>query len=148
MTPNPKRKRNTSRKGQQLEGHARAILESQGYEVATAGKVLAWTPKGPRSKQHDLFGCIDLIGVQSKRVVRFVQVTDKHNRRARERKATPFAKGSPYEHADVEVWGFVAGRRPAGQRFRVTRWLPLGGWVDCEDEVCVPRSTERAGKAP
>lgn len=132
----PKRK-NTSAKGQKLEGLARAILEHEGYAVATAGKVLAWTPRGPRSKQHDLFGCIDLIATQRSHIPVFVQVTDKHNRRARERKATAYARG--YTSPDaviVQVWAFVGGRRPKGQRFLVTEWNNLE-WADCTDRVCV-----------
>jgi hypothetical protein len=150
--PRKKRKRrSTTARGQQLQQHAKRILESRGYAVAVAGNVIAWTPppvRRPITRQHDLFGCIDLIAKKRDHVTLFVQVTDKGHRRAREHKCTPFARDYTSNDTDsVQVWGFVSGHRSkGGQRFLVREWNGAGEWADCDDEICLP-ATARSSKA-
>jgi hypothetical protein len=125
-----------------------AILESWGYAVATAGKATQRLPDGRTlTRQHDLFGCIDLVATRRNCAPLFVQVGGKDKMRRKERDGLAFARDSTSpDCATVEVWGFVEGRRPAGQRFRRTQWNGLE-WAECLDAVCLPaRPAATAGE--
>lgn len=157
MTPKPPkpklegkpRKRSNKARGTDLEKRAQRILEAWGYKthraVRTSGNFRDGRFRG--GQNNDVFGCFDLLAAKDFEPIRFVQVTTKEKMRERERKVQQFAVGAPLEHCDVEVWGFVGGRRPRGQLFRITRWNGHE-WAGCRDVPCVPGSTERAGKAP
>lgn len=135
----------TSSKGNAREKAAVAILESQGWLCWRAGKVLAWVNGQPRSQQHDIFGCADIIAIKSNCPVRFIQVGTLEHRAAKQRKMQPITDryGGTCDF-EAEVWAFVPGRRPEGQRFRV-RTFNRGEWADCEDQACIP--AEKKAKA-
>lgn len=134
----PKRKRSTSSKGATLELRAQRILERDGYLVERATKKLAWINGQPRSMAHDFFAAADLIAIPRKGPVRLVQVTARIADRATKRKQMqPLADHVRASLAvQCEVWCWVPGRKPEGQRFRVQEWNPSGEWADARDEVC------------
>jgi hypothetical protein len=146
MTPksegNVKRK-NTSAAGAIIERKAIAILEAEGWLVHRAVRTpFTRAPGRFGSNSNDVFGCFDLVAVRfggwnGKHATRFIQVGRKHDRRAKERKARPVADRMDCDNVGPEVWGFVPGRKPAGQRFVVTRWN-RHEWAECDDEVCLP----------
>lgn len=136
-----------SSKGADRERKAKAILESQGYRVEQAPKVAKYFGGMVRSARHDFWGCIDLIAIHQLLPTLYVQVGRKHDMREKERDVTEFAANIALEHNDVEVWGFVEGRRPEGQRFRVTRWNGAGEWGRCADMQCTTAS-KRVSSAP
>lgn len=138
----------SSSKGNAREKAAVAILESQGWLCWRAGKVLAWVNGQPRSQQHDIFGCADIIAAGGS-VVRFIQVGTLEHRAKKQRKMQALAErtvmASCGSGVQCEVWAWIGGRRPDGQRFRVRRWNGLE-WADCDDVVCVVE-TKRARAA-
>lgn len=132
----PKRT-NRSAKGATLELRAQRILEAQGHLVERATKKLTWINGQPRSMAHDFFAAADLIAIPRKGPVRLVQVTARVADRAAKRKQMqPLADHADVEHVQCEVWCWVGGRKPAGQRFRVQEWNSAGEWADAKDEVC------------
>ena len=130
-----------SSKGADRERKAKAILEAQGYRVEQAPKVAGYFNGMVRSSRHDFWGCIDLIGVHASRPTLYVQVGGADVMRTKEREVVDFARSVSQDHNTVMVWGFVEGRRPEGQRFRVTCWNGLE-WGECEDQVCVPEAAK------
>ena len=129
---------NTSR-GNELERRAVLVLESHGYAVARAHKVLSWASGAPRTVAHDHFGCFDVVALHREHPALFLQVTTRGELRRRQHKVEAFATEHAPESADVEVWAFVAGRRAdGGQRFARTR-LVAGAWTDLPPVECVVR---------
>lgn len=127
----------TASKGASLEREAMTILESLGWTVYRAGKVvmrLRPEPgKPPRmlTKQHDILGAFDLIAVKPDQPILFVQVSVKAAGWDKRAQVKPILPKLPQEHCDAEIWLWVGGRRESGgQRFRVQRWNGLE-WVTC-----------------
>lgn len=130
-------------KGAGHERNAMAILESQGWTVYRAGKVMKRIPPQPPkypyartlSSQHDIFGAFDLMACKPGEPILFVQVSTKHQGWDKRKQVAPILPSLPLEHCDAEIWLWVGGRRESGgQRFRVTRWNGLE-WGKCEDQV-------------
>lgn len=133
----------SSSKGAARELKATAILESQGYRVERAPKVAGYFQGIVRTARHDFWECIDLICVHPTRPTLHVQVGGVDDMRSKERDCADFARGIAFEHNTVSVWGFVDGRRPEGQRFRVTCWNGAE-WAECEDQACLPTTRKTA----
>lgn len=108
-----KRTKNTSRKGNQYQRLARAILEAQGYEVEVCRPTIIWLAPGrPISKATDFFGRLDLIGVHPDKPPRLVQVSVQ-SELSRKR---ALLQGWQPNGCVVEVWLYHGGR---GRHFRV-----------------------------
>jgi hypothetical protein len=143
----------SSSKGAQYEREAMAVLESQGWTVYRAGKVLKRVPgKVPGtfrhlSSQHDILSAFDLMAVKPGEPVRFVQVSVKAAGWDKRKQVASVLPVLPLEHCDAEIWLFVGGRRESGgQRFRVQRWDGMS-WATCEDQCLLPRVKREKAEA-
>jgi hypothetical protein len=140
-------------KGAQYEREAMAVLESQGWTVYRAGKVLQRIPARDgkpafsRSSQHDILGAFDLMAIKPGEPVRFVQVSVKAAGWDKRKQVASVLPVLPLEHCDAEIWLFVGGRRESGgQRFRVQRWDGMS-WATCEDQCLLPRVKREKAEA-
>jgi hypothetical protein len=143
-----------SSKGAQYEREAMAVLESQGWTVYRAGKVLMRIPARDgkpafsRSSQHDILGAFDLMAIKPGEPVRFVQVSTKTQGWDKRKQVASVLPVLPLEHCDAEIWLFVGGRRESGgQVFRVTRWNGFD-WYRCDDQRCIPAEKKAKAATP
>lgn len=134
------KRKNTSASGAVIERKAIARLHADGYAVERARTSTVWIKGKPRNVHVDFFGAFDLIALHPQYGTLLIQVTTKAKMRERERKVAAAVDGfyNPL-NAVAQVWGFVGGRRPNGQRFIVTELSCNGpdAWCEAQDEVCV-----------
>jgi hypothetical protein len=137
-------------KGALLERKAKELLEAEDYLVhrtirTPIVKWLAGSMKVIGSHNNDVFGVFDLVGVSTKRGLRFIQVTTLENMAPRRHKVEPVARLFPPSQAiHIEVWGWVGGGKRRNkntgefmrrQYFRTNEWRWLTGeWEDTTPE--------------
>ncbi len=104
----PKRRVNTSKKGQQIELQAIKLLEAEGYKVHRCVRTGVKRGKLYISQSNDVFGCIDLVAKKQGERTRWIQVTaDSGIGRKKEDLAEV-----PWDPLfdSVEIWRWVGGR--------------------------------------
>ena len=84
----------TVAKGNKFEREVKRMLEINGYSVEKQKNVRF-------QKTHDLFGCADLIATNKKHI-RFIAVTDRHNRSRARKKLKAFTNHPKF--IEKEVW--------------------------------------------
>lgn len=123
------------RKGAMLEGYACDCLAQRGYVCATAGKRIKRLPDGRLLPAgNDFFDAFDVVATHASRPTLWVQVSVISERSRKRKQVEPALAHLSLEHNDAEVWSWIGGRRPHGQRFRVQRWNGVE-WSDAEDAV-------------
>lgn len=133
---------NNAKKGTEIELKAKKKLEAEGWLVhRTIRNPILVPGKGlVGSHNNDVFGVFDLIAAKADQALKLIQVTTSGEVRKRQKKVETVVDSMP-DTVDVEVWGWVGGRKRIDSRykhekifvrrqyFRMFQWI----WPDWED---------------